>query len=76
MILRVDNENNAETFWDAASDQVGTFEAPIQTLMRTGELVCTDEEGEYLLERFRSLPGWTDESAPSYAPHPVVVVEA
>ncbi len=71
----VDEENNAEEFWEAfRENMVGTYEAPMKFLLTWDKVVCEDEdERDQLLSKLRTLPGWN--SGPAHAPHPVVVRE-
>lgn len=68
VLVRVDDENHAEAWWDALRN---AFPALAASLARPGveEVVSTAT-----LARLRALPGW--EGGPEYAPHPLVVEQA
>jgi len=71
----VDEENNAEEFWDALADHGGGgFSEPIDVLLRDNRVVVeNDAARDALLSWMRSMPGW--EGGPAHAPHPVTVNE-
>lgn len=74
-LIRVDEENNAEEFWQAVGDNGGgTFAEPLNTLLRDGRLTVTAQQRDQILSHLRTLPGW--DGGPVHAPHPVIVVEA
>lgn len=75
--LRVDYENNATTWWDAARDLANsmanpTFTRILNALEREDEIGDDVLRGE--LDSFIAaasvLPGWAD--GPAYARHPVL----
>jgi hypothetical protein len=73
--IRVDEENNAEEFWQEVGNHGGgSFAEPIDALLRDGAVTVTKEERDQLLSHFRTLPGW--KGGPAHAPHPVTVNEA
>lgn len=79
LIVRVDCENNAESFWDAVNalldkDMLGDdygVQYALAVLRSENEVEITDAE---TMERFTnlvaSLPGWDD--GPEYAEHPLL----
>lgn len=78
LIVRPDDENNAEAWWDAlheylAEPNLAESEA-VDALRRlahgAGEVELTDGVEEF--DRVvTGLPGWDDPEAPEYAPHPL-----
>lgn len=80
--FRIDRENNGETFWThvneydvihmaSISDEARAAVAPLLTDSEVREIEVSDEVGRELLEWFDTLPGWWDDDAPEYAPHPL-----
>jgi len=72
-LIKIDEENNAEEFWDAARDHVGPFKEAIALLLDDGELSVNADERDQLLSFFRRLPGWA--SGMSHAKHPIIVLD-
>lgn len=68
ILVAVDEENNAEEFWDALAERYPAIHARLRGKSRTR---LTPREWEAV----RQLPGWGDPAAPDYAPHPLVVVD-
>lgn len=71
-VLRVDYENNSEDFWDTSE----WFAARCRAIYQEDDgskLVLTDEDGDEIVDRLESAPGWNDDAAPTYAPHPVLI---
>lgn len=74
--IAVDEENNAEEWWDAVRDGIGgSFDGPIRQLLSGDEVVVDQEQRDQLLSHFRRLPGWAAPDAPDYARHPITVTE-
>jgi len=82
VIIRVDHENNGETFWEhvnsydvihmaSISDEARSAVAPLLTDSEVREIEVTNKIGEELIDWFATLPGWEDADAPEYAPHPL-----
>ena len=70
----VDDENNAEEFWDAiASHGGGAFAKPINALLRGNMVTVTAEEKDQLLSHLSGFAGWSSPEAPEYASQPVFV---
>jgi hypothetical protein len=74
--IRVDYQNNAETWWDAARARAATdseFARVFRELAGVAdEWTGTIEECSTFLAVAETLPGWTGGDA--RAPHPLVVV--
>jgi hypothetical protein len=65
--VRVDYENNAEAFWDALRKHKPAVAAE---LSRYDEADVTVDTWKFIQE----LPGFSDQYAPPYAPHPLVEI--
>lgn len=76
--LAVDEENVSEDWWDAARESLkaGVAEARFaeRLLDVSGRqvIVLPRDLAERVLGWAMGLPGWEDEGAPDYAPHPLV----
>lgn len=75
MIVRVDEENNAETWWTAARASTDAPEA-IRPILSTGasRVVVPYAEDATVRAWCEALPGWND--GPAHAPHPLVLAKA
>lgn len=74
--IHVDYENNSRTWWDAARKSK-TAPPCMRPLLGTADsVICNQDEGAAAMAWAAGLPGWDDDDAPSYAPHPLVVGEA
>lgn len=73
--IAVDEENNAEEFWQEVGDHGGgSFADPINALLRDGKVTVSAEQKSQLLSHLRSFAGW--HGGPAHAPHPVIVTES
>ena len=73
----IDEENSAEDFWASLPGRLGNAPAAIRTLHSGGlgiTVYLTAEEAEAVERWCQTVPGWTDEDAPIYAPHALVFV--
>lgn len=62
--VRVDDENNSEAWWDAVRTAAPSI----------AEALSRDSEARISRDAYaaiRALPGWDDDEAPEYAPHPL-----
>jgi hypothetical protein len=63
--VAVDYENNNPYFWDVFYTAFPRF-SRVQDVFEV-----SPSEWEFI----QTLPGWTDEEAPEYAPHPLIEIE-
>lgn len=74
VMLRIDFENDAETWWGAT---IRTGDAPAAFAALDGscysEIECSRAEAEAVIAWGATLPGWSD--GPEYARYPLIVVE-
>ena len=74
--IRVDHENNAEAWWDAARDLANSVRNPDFTrvfnlLDGSDEIEVSQNDAEHFLETATKLTGWDD--GPNHARNPVIV---
>ena len=80
VIYRIDYENNAEESWTALQGAVDGMDKQTE-LGHYLALLLWDGEIEIppgpIIEEFEgflsSLPGWDDQEAPEFAPHPLII---
>lgn len=75
--ILVDQENNAERFWDEVQDRAERgekFAVLLSGLDLTDILYLGDDEAEELLAYARQVPGWAD--GPEYAREALLVQDA
>lgn len=72
----IDNENNAEAWWDAAREQVESCPVWAGRLLIEGggsSAQLSELEAKMFRRWCESLPGW--DGGPDHAPHPIVFSE-
>ena len=72
--ILIDQENNAERFWDEIQDRAERgekFAVLLSGLDLTSPLYLEDDEAEALMAYARQVPGWAD--GPEYSPEALLV---
>lgn len=77
--IAVDYENFSQSWWDAArvalanDDPVARRIADLLAVGGETSVTCTLAEAALIRRWAEGLPGWNDEDAPEFAPHPLIV---
>ena len=71
MVVTVDEENNAEIWWDAAEADKTTPASFARLQGSQSMIVLSKSDAVEFVVWAMSLPGWND--GPSYAPHPLTI---
>lgn len=74
--LYVDQENGAPDFWDALLQTSDHRALVLRGMSMSKPLVLDVDGARALIQYARHLPGWADEDAPEFAPHPILVQDA
>jgi hypothetical protein len=87
-MIKIDYENNAEAWWQAASEiDSRTWGEPYREAAKALRRLAGGRDPEHdsldevetsateaqIVAVAKSLPGWADPEAPEYAPNPIVI---